>query len=190
MLRPYNAHENYFPFLRKRDQLISHFRADTSLRFLGGCADVRGADDVIQLEQFPICGRFFGEDIQCRACDCAVGQGFIQSILINDTAARAVDDPHAFLHLGKLLRADHIRGLFGLRQMQADVVGLCQQFIECDQLDASNFLHVGIIRNNGHAHHGGAFGNFLADVAHADQTEGFAADLVAVESSSCPIFQL
>src|SRR5512138_980242 len=66
--------------LGELDQLLRHFRADACLGFLGGGADMRGGDHVIELDQFPICGRFFDEDIDRRTSDFAVGQCFVEGI--------------------------------------------------------------------------------------------------------------
>src|SRR5215208_3443748 len=88
--------------LGKVDQLLCYFRTDACLGFFRACPDVRRADHVIELEQFPVCWRFFGKDIQCCARDLAAGQCFIKRLFIDNPPACAVDNADAILHFSKL----------------------------------------------------------------------------------------
>src|ERR1051326_1451343 len=48
---------------RKGDELLRDFRANACLGFFRSSADMRRTDHVIEPEQFPVGGRFFGEDV-------------------------------------------------------------------------------------------------------------------------------
>src|SRR5450759_4615074 len=81
------------------DELLRHFRPDPALSFMGGSADMRRANDVIQFDQFPVGGRLLGIYIQCCSSDLATRQCFIKISFVNNPAACAVNDADAGLHL-------------------------------------------------------------------------------------------
>ncbi len=72
--------------------------------------------------------------------------------------------------------------------MQADVIGLGEEFIQADELGAGNFFDVGIISHHGHPEGHGASDDGLADIAHTDQAEGFPANFIAFEGFLFPFF--
>ncbi len=74
--------------------------------------------------------------------------------------------------------------------MQANVIGLGQEFIQCDHFGPVMGGHIRIICNDVHAQGMRAYGNFMPNVAIANDAESFAADLISGEGLSCPIFRL
>jgi hypothetical protein len=66
----------------------------------------------------------------------AAVQRFLQRRLVDQAAARAVDDPHALLGLGEVFRRQDVAGLVGQRRVQRDEIGAGQQRIEVCLLDA------------------------------------------------------
>ena len=67
--------------------------------------------------------RLFLEDVERRTGDLAATQGINQRRFINQSAARAVDEAHARLHLFNARRVDDAARLFGERRVQRDEVG-------------------------------------------------------------------
>ena len=109
-------------------QVINHLfgdhRGDAQLRLGGRSAEVRRGDDLIKAEQ-RIIGRrrLFLEHVERRTGDLAAAQGINQRRFINQSAARAVDEAHARLHLFNARRVDDAARLFGERRVQGDEVG-------------------------------------------------------------------
>jgi hypothetical protein len=64
------------------------------------------------------------EHVEGRARDVAGFQQVGQRRLVHQTAARAVDDAHALLRLGEVLRRQDIRRLLGEGDVQRDEIGL------------------------------------------------------------------
>ena len=65
------------------------------LRLVGGGAQVRGGHDVVELEQRGVGARLLGEDVEAGAGDPALLERDVQRVLVDDAAARGVDDPDA-----------------------------------------------------------------------------------------------
>ena len=63
-------------------------------------------------------------------------EGGTQRLLVDQPAARAIDDAHAFLHCRKRLGVDDVLGLFRQRGVQGDEVGALEQRGKLDLLDA------------------------------------------------------
>ena len=149
---------------------------------------MRGGDHVVELEQLPVRGRLLGEDVEGCAGNLATGQRFVECFFIDDPAAGTVDDADAVLHLGELFCADHIGGFFGLGQMQGDVIGLGQKLVQCDQFGAVLGGHKRIIGQDFHTQGDSTHGDRVANIAVADDAQGFAADLIAGEGLLVPFF--
>ena len=83
------------------------------LRLLGDRTEVRGDDDVRQVEQreapSPPSGGSRDEDVEPGAGDHAGGEGRVQRILVDQAAAGDVDDVRGRLHERELRGADHAR---------------------------------------------------------------------------------
>ena len=59
-----------------------------------------------------------------------------QRLLVDQPAARAIDDAHALLHRRERLGVDDVLGLVGQRRVQRDEIGALEQLVEIDLLDA------------------------------------------------------
>ena len=157
------------------------------LRLVGGRAEVRGGDDLVELEERGVGAGLLGVHVEAGTGDPALLEGGVQRLLVDDPAARGVDDPHRRLDLVQRLVADEAEGLGGLGQVDGDEVGDLEQLVEGQQLDAhlrgARGLHVGVVRDDLHAEGGHALGDQDADAAEADDTEGLLA-------SSTPVYLL
>ena len=65
------------------------------LRLVRGGAEVRGDDDLVVLEQRGVGARLAGEDVDAGTGDPALLERDVQRVLVDDAAARGVDDAHA-----------------------------------------------------------------------------------------------
>ena len=111
--------------------LFRHLQGDIDLRFGGGGAQMRGADEIGRAKQRVIgCGRFAHEHVQRGPGDMAAVEASLQRHFIHQPAARAVDDPHALLGLGQPFGVEDVAGLVGQRGVQGDEIRACQQRIE------------------------------------------------------------
>ena len=94
------------------------------LRLVGGGAQVRGGDDVLELEERAVGARLLGEHVEPGGRDPAGLEGVVQRGLVDDAAARGVDQHQRRLGLGQLLGADQADGLRRLGQVHRHEVGL------------------------------------------------------------------
>ena len=123
---------------RVRDQLTGerqpHRAGDRDtrllLRLVGGGAEVRGADDLVELEQRGVRAGLLRVHVEAGAGDPALLERRVQRLLVDDPAARGVDDPDRRLDLVQRLVADETEGLGGLGQVHGDEVGDLEQLVE------------------------------------------------------------
>ena len=108
---------------RARPDLLGDRVARLVLRLAGAGPEVRGDDDLGQVEQRRLGGRLAGEHVERGAADAAVADGVGQRVLVDDPAARHVDDALAGLGLGQVVGADHPDRLGGLDDVEGDEVG-------------------------------------------------------------------
>jgi len=88
---------------------------------------VIGGDDIVEGQQSVVQGwRLHGPDIDPRTAELAGCQGVRQRLLIDDAAARRVDEEGARPHQGQLPPADQSPGLCRQRAVDGDVIGLRQ----------------------------------------------------------------
>jgi hypothetical protein len=81
--------------IEKFDQFIGYLDANAFLRLFGGRTDMRRAENLLQLEEFmPVAG-FFGEYIQGSPGNLSVYDRSIQSVFIDYSTPRAVNDVNA-----------------------------------------------------------------------------------------------
>ena len=174
--------------------LLGHLQGDVLLRLAGGGAQVRRADDVGETEQRAVLGRLHLEHVEGGAADMAGLEGRGQRALVDQAAARAVDDAHALLGLGKRCRVDDVAGLVGERGVQGDEIGAAQQVVELHLLHAQ--LHGALGRQEGiegdhlHLQADGAVGDDGADVAAADHAQRLGVELDAQELRLLPLAAL
>ena len=91
---------------------------------------MRRADHVGMAEQHVLGGRLLDEHVESGARNLLGIQCIDQRLLVDEAAARAVDDAHAFLGLGQVLAAEDIPRLVGQRGVQRDEVRAGQKLVE------------------------------------------------------------
>ena len=135
--------------------------------------------------------RLLGEDVQGHAAQPARLQPGQQRGLVHQLAAGHVDDAGAGLDVLDLPRAQHAPGALGERGVQGDKVGLGQQVVQRQQLDADAAGIVrgdeGVVANQAHAEGLRAAGDLGADPAQAADAEGLFAHLDAHEGAAAPL---
>ena len=160
------------------------------LGFAGGGAEVRGDHHLRQLEQRAVGARLGGEHVQTRGAHMPARDRIGQRLLVDEPAARGVDDDDARLGLGQGLLAQQPRGLLGLGQVHRDEVGAGQHIVEREQFDTqlggAGRRHVGVVGDDVGAEGGQPMGHQLADAAEAHHADGLAEDLGAVELGALP----
>src|SRR5208283_1351200 len=180
---------------RAFDQEVGHLMRDIDrdldLRLVGGGAEVRRYDHVIELEQRMVGGRWLlDEHVQSRARDLAGFQRLDERGFIDDTAAGAVDDSHALLHLRECRCVYETPRVVGQGRVDGDEIGARKKLIEADQLNAhapGGFSRQDrIIANHFHLEPKRAVGDDPADVTEADYAERFVAYLGAGEFAALP----
>ena len=143
--------------------------AGAVLGLVGGRAEVRGDDDLRQLEQRAGGGRLGDVDVDAGAADVPAADGLGQRLLVDQAAAGGVDDQHARLGQRQLVLADEPEGLGGLGQVDRDQVGAAQQVVQAHQLDAelrgAGRRDVGVVGDQPDVERGEALRDQLTDLA-------------------------
>ena len=180
---------------RAAQQIIRHLvgdlQRDILLRLAGGGAEMRRADHVRMTEQRVLVRGLGREHVEGRAGDLSGIKRCAQSRLVDQAAARAIDDAHALFHRRDRLGVDDVSGLLGQRRMQRDEIGALEQIVKLDLLDAE--IHRAlrrqerIIGDHPHAQAQRAVGDDRADIAGADDAERLAGDLDAHEAVLLPL---
>ena len=128
-------------------------------------------------------GRLLLEHVEGRAGHLAALDGRRERRLVDDPAARAVDDAHAAPHARERARADEPARLRRERGVDGDEVGARVELVERDQLDAQARGDLvgdeGVVGDHLHAQPEGPLGDDGADVAEADDAEHLVAHLGA-----------
>ena len=111
----------------------------------------------------------------------ATGDRFVKGVFINQTAARAVDDPRAFLHLRKHLAIDQTARFSRQRRVHREEISARIHFIQRRQLDfqiARLFgRDEGIVSDDQHAQRACSRSNDTADASQPDDAESLALEL-------------
>ena len=125
------------------------------------------------------------------AGDPALLDGVVERLLVDDAATGGVDEHEARLDLRQLLLADHAERLGRLRQVDGDEVGLFEQLVESDQLDAhlgrTAGLDVGVVGDDLHAEGAEPLSDEDADAAQADDADGLLVELDAGVLAALPL---
>ena len=137
-------------------------------------------------------GRFLLVNVQRRAADLAALQRLEQRGLIDQAAARAVDDAHALLALGQRRRVENLVRLGRQRHVHGDEIGARQevgQIVRQLHLQAARAaLHeIGIVGDDVHPERNRAPRDFAADAAHADDAQRLAVQLGSLERFAVPL---
>ena len=121
------------------------------------------------------------EDVERGPGDVAGEDVLPQGDVVDDHAARCVDEHRARLHLGELLGAEEPGVAWAPVDVQRDDVGLGEELVE--GADAAGVAVgepvCGVEEDHPEAERLGEVGQLGADVAVADDAQGAAADLVA-----------
>ncbi len=151
---------------------------------------MRGDHDVGQREQRAVGARLLRVHVDAGRAHLARAQCVGQRGLLDQTAARGVDDDHAALGHRQLLGRDHPEGLGGLGQVDGDEVRLAEQLLQRDQPDAelrgTAGLDVGVVGDQGDPEGGQPLGHQHADAAQAHHADGLLGDLDAGELRPLP----
>ena len=115
--------------------LLGDLQRDVFLRLGGGGAEMRGAHHVGMAEQRIVGRRLLGEHVEGGASDVAGIERGAQGRLVDQPAARAIDDAHALLHRRERLGVDDAFRLFRERGVQRHEIGPPEQFVKIDLFD-------------------------------------------------------
>ncbi len=153
---------------------------------------MRCGDHLFQFDQRMLRRRRFVDvNVQRRAGDFAGLYRLGEIVLIDDAAARAVDNAHAVFHLGEGGFVDQSLGVGRERNMHGNEIRLGKNLIERARLHAHARDILGgderIETDDFHPQSGSAFGDDPADVAEADDADGFVAKLDADELIALPL---
>ena len=101
-----------------------------------------------------------------------------QRLFINQSATRAIDDPHALFGFGEVFSRQDVCRLIRERHVQRYEIGACQQLIQFDLFDLHLlgffFAEEGIVGHNLHLKPTRAVAHDAADVTRADNAKSFA----------------
>ena len=111
------------------DDLLGGLHAGAVLRLGGRGRQVRRDDHVGIAEQRVVGDRLAGEHVERGAGDLAGVQRRLERVVVDELAARAVDDAHAVAALGQRLGVEPALGLGRLRQVDRDEVRLRVQVV-------------------------------------------------------------
>ena len=118
-------------FEQRRPNGLCNLNADALLCFDRGCAKVRRENKIGRAAQWRIgWQRFDFENIQRRTRDVPILQRLSQRSFINQTAARAVDDPHAAFCLFQTRRIENVARLGGEWRVKLDEIGAQKQIVQ------------------------------------------------------------
>ncbi len=134
--------------------------------------------------------RLLDEHVEGRARDLPGIERLPQRLLVDQPAARTIDDAHALLHRRDRSGIDDVLGLVGQRRVQRDEVGALEQFRKIDLLDSKIARALGrqerIVGDHLHAQAVAAVGHDRADIAAADDAERLGGDLDPHEAVLLP----
>ena len=127
--------------------------------------------------------RLVGEDIEAGCPDPASLHGLDQGRLVDDRAARGVDQHGIGAHQGEAARVDDAPGLVVEAEMKRDNVGFREQRIEgLDRGALQVCRHAAPVPGDDvHADPGAEAHHLAADAAGADHAQGLARELYAVQ---------
>ena len=144
---------------------------------------MRRDDDVVELEQRARV-RLVGEDVERRARDLARAQSLDERRLVDELAARRVDDPNTVTHLGECSSSEGTARLLRERQVQCEELRL--------RVDVRGCLHTHdaelaealrsderVVGDDVHAEARGTSRDLLADPPEAEDAERLARELDA-----------
>ncbi len=176
-------------------QILTHLHrdldADGLLRLSRRAGDMRREDYVVELEIRRVFERLLREYIERRARQLSALERGDECCVVDQFAARAVDDAHALLHGRERLGIDHALRLRRETDVQRDVVCLGKEFFQRQKRNAVLARHrrrdERIAADNFEAEASCALGHFKADAAEAEDAERLAAQLCALQAFLFPL---
>ena len=175
--------------LQRSSNLLGDDQAGAVLRLVGRRREVRGHDDVRRLKKRARV-RLLDEDIDRCSCDLARLERGDKGGLVEQLAARRVDDPHSVAHPSDLLGADRSSRRFVQRQVERDEVGTRENVVERGGLDtelAKALLgDVRVVADDFHLQAERPTRDLLADAAEAEHAEGLVGELHAAVPRAFP----
>ena len=119
-------------------------------------------------------------DVERGAGDASLVEGDRERRLVDEVAAREIDQECIAAHEPQLRRADQIFGLLRRHRQRQYEIGALQQLVELDLLDLAVLDHdVRVVDQNLHAERQGEIGDAAAKRAVADDAGGGAGELAA-----------
>src|SRR5690606_10393503 len=111
--------------------------------------------------------RLFLEYVESSACNNPFINCLHKRQLIDNSASRTIDDPHAGLHHFKLCPGYHMPGFWCERGMHRHEIGIANNFIYSSELNShlgcSLLAHKWIITQNSHPEGNSALGDLGSD---------------------------
>jgi hypothetical protein len=178
--------------LERGQNLIGDVDGDGALRFRGGAAEVRRGDDPrVPQERMAGRRRLLREYVERRAGEAALLQGGEQRLLVDQAAARAVDEERAPFHRPELGAAQQGPGGRPEGDVERQHIRVPQHLRPGRQVDAEPvrplLRDIGIARHDPHAEAERAPRHLGADLPQADDAQGLAGQLRADEPVAPPL---
>ena len=152
---------------------------------------MRGADDLVELEERRVGARLARIHVEAGAGDPALLEGGGEGGLVDDAAAGGVDDADAGLDLVQRVVADQAERLGRLGEMDGDEVRGLQQLVQGEQLHAhlrgAGGLHERVVGDDLHAEGRHPLRDQHADAAETDDAERLLAELDAGVLAALPL---
>ena len=178
--------------LQNVGDLFADVHRDFGLSLLGRSSQMRRQNIVRrQIEQgIGRIGRLLGKHIEGDSAYFAALDRLRERRFVHDTAARAVDDPHAVFHQGELRGGDQAARLIAERGVNGDEVAAAEQVVQGDRLHAHAarhlFRHEGVVGDQFDAEAFQPFRDRAADPAQAQHADRLAEDLRPDELLAIP----
>ena len=163
--------------------LLGDYQSGPVLRLLGGSREMRGDDDVVELEQRSRV-RLAREHVERRGGHAAGPQRLEQRVFVDELAARGVDDADSLFRTGQCGVVHDGSRLVRERQMKRDDVRRREHVLLRlgplhAELPKALAGDEGVEREHVHAERECPARHLLADAAEAEQAEGLPRELVA-----------
>ena len=178
------------PAVERGDDLLGDDDARPVLRLVGGGRQVRGDDDLVELEQGPGV-RLGREHVERRARELPGPNRLDERLLVDERAARRVDEPRAVAHPRDRIAVDEAAGLVGEGRVERHDVRGAEQLVErLDLLDAQVAEPVApderVVGDDVHRQPERAPRDLLSDPPEADHAERLPGQLDSAVARALP----
>ncbi len=164
------------------------------LRLVGGGAQMRSEDDVVELEERRSGRRLGDEDVDAGAGDPLGLERGVERILVDDPTAARVDDAQLRLGDREHVGVDQAGRLGRLRDVDGDEVARPHELLEREQGDPqllrATRRDVRVVADEVRTEAGEPLGDEGADPAEADDADGLLEQLDAAEPAALPLAAL